>query len=33
MYQAIHGGEDKYNMPNPNDDAAFIKDYNHSFKE
>lgn len=33
MYQAIHGGEDKYNMPNPNDDAAFIRDYNHSFKE
>ena len=33
MYQAIHGGEDKYNMPNPNDDATFIKDYNHSFKE
>lgn len=33
MYQVIHGGEDKYNMPNPNDEAKFIEDYNHSFKE
>ena len=33
MYQAIHGGEDKYKMPNPNDEAKFIEDYNHSFKE
>lgn len=33
MYQAIHGGEDKYNMPNPNDNEKFIEDYNHSFKE
>ena len=33
MYQAIHGGEDKYKMPNPNDEVKFIDDYNHSFKE
>lgn len=33
VYQAIHGGEDKYKMPNPNDEAKFIEDYNHSFKE
>lgn len=33
MYQAIHSGEDKYKMPNPNDEAKFIEDYNHSFKE
>ena len=33
IYQAIHGGEDKYKMPNPIDEPKFIEDYNHSFKE
>ena len=28
MYQAIHGDEDKINMPNPKDAAQFEKDFN-----
>jgi len=28
MYQAIHGVEDKEKMPNPQDEAQFIKDFN-----
>lgn len=30
-YNAIHGGEDKYKMPNPADEAAFIKDFNEMY--
>ena len=28
MYQAIHGVEDKQDMPNPADEAQFIADFN-----
>lgn len=28
MYQAVHGVEDKEKMPNPQDEAQFIKDFN-----
>ena len=28
MYQAIHGIEDKKNMPNPQDEAEFVKQFN-----
>ena len=28
MYQAIHGGEDKKNMPNPIDNQKFINEFN-----
>ena len=31
MYQAIHGGEDKKNMPNPADQEQFEKDFNELF--
>ena len=31
MYRAVHGGEDKQNMPNPNDQAQFIEDFNELF--
>ena len=31
MYKAIHGGEDKKNMPNPADNAQFIKEFNEMF--
>ena len=27
MYRAVHGGEDKYYMPNPNDEANFLKNF------
>ena len=27
MYQAVHGGEDKFDMPNPKDQEQFEKDY------
>ena len=27
MYQAVHGEEDKKHMPNPNDEAQFLKDF------
>ena len=30
-FLAIHGGEDKYKMPNPADEAAFIKDFNKMY--
>lgn len=30
-YYAVHGGEDKYKMPNPVDEAAFIKDFDKTF--
>ena len=31
MYSAIHGGEDKYNMPNPDDQEQFVEDFNKLF--
>ena len=31
MYQAIHGEEDKKNMPNPKDEANFINNFNEMF--
>ena len=31
MYSAIHGGEDKKNMPNPAEQAKFIKEFNEAF--
>lgn len=27
IYKAVHGGEDKYNMPNPNEQASFETDF------
>lgn len=33
MYKAIHGGEDKKNMPNPADEAQFIADFNGMFNK
>ena len=27
MYRAVHGEEDKQNMPNPNDEKRFLKDF------
>ena len=31
MYSAIHGGEDKKNMPNPADQAKFVEEFNEAF--
>ena len=31
MYQAIHGEEDKKKMPNPNDEAAFVANFDAMF--
>lgn len=31
MYSAIHGEEDKKNMPNPADDAAYAKEFDELF--
>ena len=31
MYQAIHGEEDKKNMPNPKDEANFVNNFNEIF--
>ena len=31
MYQAIHGEEDRKKMPNPADEAAFVKNFNEIF--
>ncbi len=31
LYQAIHGEEDKQKMPNPNDEEAFIENFNAIF--
>lgn len=33
MYSAIHGGEDKKQMPNPADEEQFIENYNQMFNE
>ena len=32
-YAAIHGGEDKYKMPNPIDEEAFIDHFNQTFND
>ena len=31
MYSAIHGGEDKKDMPNPANQANFVKEFNEAF--
>ena len=33
MYQAVHGGEDKKNTPNPNDQQKLIDDFNELFDQ
>ena len=33
LYEAIHGGEDKQTMPNPNDEEDFVKNFNAMFNE
>lgn len=33
MYEAVHGGEDKIGMPNPNDEQDFIENYDRIFNE
>lgn len=33
MYQAVHGGEDKKNTPNPNDQQKMINDFNELFDQ
>jgi hypothetical protein len=33
MYSAIHGEEDKKNMPNPNDEEQFLNNFNELFNE
>lgn len=33
MYSAIHGGEDKKQMPNPADEEQFVENYNQMFNE
>ena len=32
IYKAVHGGEDKYNLPNPNEQAKFDEDYQKMLK-
>ena len=33
QYYAIHGGEDKKNMPNPRDEEQFVENFNNIFNE
>ena len=33
MYEAVHGGEDKYDMPNPQEQANFEKEFNKMFAD
>ena len=33
MYQAVHGGEDKKNTPNPEDNQKMIDDFNELYKQ
>ena len=33
MYRAVHGEEDKQKMPNPNDEQAFIENFNAIFND
>lgn len=33
QYYAIHGGEDKKNMPNPRDEKQFVENFNNIFNE
>lgn len=32
IYKAVHGGEDKYNLPNPNEQEKFDEDYQKMLK-
>lgn len=32
IYKAVHGGEDKYNLPNPNEQVKFDEDYQKMLK-
>lgn len=32
IYKAVHGGEDKYNLPNPNEQEKFEEDYQKMLK-
>lgn len=33
LYQAVHGGEDKHHMPNPNNEEAFRENFDKIFNE
>lgn len=33
QYRAVHGGEDKKGMPNPNNERQFIENYNQMFND
>ena len=33
MYQAIHGGEDKKNAPNPQDNKQMVDDFNELYDQ
>jgi hypothetical protein len=33
MYQAVHGEEDRKNMPNPMDEEAFVANFNAMFND
>ena len=33
MYQAIHGGEDKKNLPNPIENDKFIKEFDKTWND
>lgn len=33
MYQAVHGGEDKKNTPNPADNPKMVDDFNELYKQ
>jgi hypothetical protein len=33
MYRAVHGEEDKKNMPNPANEKQFIQDFNEMYNQ
>ena len=33
MYQAVHGGEDKHYPPNPNDEEAYVENFDQIFND
>ena len=33
MYQAVHGGEDKKNAPNPTDNKKIVDDFNELYNQ
>lgn len=33
MYQAVHGGEDKKNAPNPQDNRQVVDDFNELYNQ